>query len=37
LMTLDVEEKNFDSIITDKIVPAITKYQSRFVNAEDPV
>ena len=37
LITLDVEEKNFDSIIMDKIVPAITKYQSRFVNTEDPV
>jgi hypothetical protein len=37
LMTLDVEEKNFDSIITDKIVPAITKNRSRFVNTEDPV
>src|SRR5215208_2574601 len=37
LMTLDVEEKNFDSIIMDKIVPAITKNRSRFVNTEDPV
>lgn len=37
LMTLDVEEKKFDSIITDKIVPAITKNRSRFVNTEDPV
>lgn len=37
LMTLDVEEKKFDSIITEKIVPAITKNRSRFVNTEDPV
>jgi len=37
LLTLDVEEKNFDSIIMDKIVPAITKNRSRFVNTEDPV
>ena len=37
LMTLDVEEKKFDSILTDKIVPAITKKRSRFVNTEDPV
>ena len=37
LMTLDVEEKNFDSIITDKIVPVITKSRSRFVSTEDSV
>jgi hypothetical protein len=36
-MTLDVEEKNFDSIITDKIVPVITKSRSRFVSTEDSV
>ena len=37
LMTLDVEEKNFDSIITDKILPVITKVRSRFVSTEDSV
>ena len=37
LMTLDVEEKNFDSIIMDKIVPVITKSGSRFVSTEDSV
>ena len=37
LMTLDVEEKNFDSIITDKIMPVITKSRNRFVSAEDSV
>jgi len=37
LMTLDVEEKNFDSIIMDKIVPVITKSRSRFVSTEDSV
>ena len=37
LMTLDVEEKNFDSIITDKIMPVITKSRSRFVSTEDSV
>jgi hypothetical protein len=37
LMTLDVEEKNFDSIITDKIVPVITKNRSRFVSTENSV
>ena len=35
LMTLDVEEKNFDSIITDKIVPVISESRSRFVSTED--
>jgi hypothetical protein len=37
LMTLDVEEKNFDSIIMDIIVPVITKSRSRFVSTEDSV
>jgi hypothetical protein len=31
LMTLDVEEKNFDSIIIDKILPVITKRRNRLV------
>jgi len=35
LMTLDVEEKNFDSIIMDKVVPVISKTRSRFVSTED--
>jgi hypothetical protein len=37
LMTLDVDEKNFDSIIMDKIVPVITKSRSRFVSTEDSI
>jgi hypothetical protein len=37
LMTLDVEEKNFDSIITDKILPVITKSRNRFVTTDDLV
>lgn len=37
LITLDIEEKNFDSIITDKIVPVISKSRSRFVSTEDSV
>lgn len=37
LMTLDIEEKNFDSIITDKIVPVISKSRSRFVSTEGSV
>jgi len=35
LMTLDVEEKNFDSIIMDKVMPVISKSRSRFVSTED--
>jgi hypothetical protein len=35
LMTLDVEEKNFDSIIIDKILPVIIKIKSRFVATGD--
>jgi hypothetical protein len=35
LMTLDVEEKNFDSIIMDKVLPVISKSRSRFVSTED--
>lgn len=37
LMTLDVEERNFDSIIIDKILPVITKSRSRFVTTDDLV
>ena len=37
LMTLDVEEKNFDSIIIDKILPVIIKIKSRFVTTDDSV
>jgi hypothetical protein len=35
LMTLDVEEKNFDSIIIDKILPVLTRTRSRLVTTED--
>lgn len=31
LITLDVEEKNFDSIIIDSILPAIAESRSRFI------
>jgi hypothetical protein len=37
LMTLDVEERNFDSIIIDEILPFITKSRSRFVITDDLV
>lgn len=35
LMTLDIEEKNFDSIIIDKILPVLTRTRSRLVTTED--
>ncbi len=35
LITLDVEEKNFDSIIIDKILPVVTRARSRLVTTED--
>lgn len=35
LMTLDIEEKNFDSIIIGKILPLIMKNRSRFVTTDD--
>jgi hypothetical protein len=31
LLTLDIEEKNFDSIIMDKIVPLLEESKSRFM------
>jgi hypothetical protein len=37
LMTLDVEERNFDSIIIDEILPFIIKSRSRFVITDDLV
>ena len=37
LMTLDVEERNFDSIIIDEVLPVITKSRSRFVTTDDLV
>jgi len=37
LMTLDVEERNLDSIIIDEILPVITKSRSRFVTTDDLV
>lgn len=37
LITLEVEEKNFDSIIMDKIVPLIAESKSRLVTMEDSI
>jgi hypothetical protein len=37
LITLDVEEKSFDSIIVDKILPVVARTRSRLVTTEDSV
>jgi len=37
LITFDVEEKNFDSIIMDKIVPLIDQNKTRFVTMNDSI
>jgi hypothetical protein len=37
LVTLDVEEKNFDSVIMDKIVPLIEQNKSRFIMMDDSI
>jgi hypothetical protein len=34
LITLDVEEKNFDSIIIDRIMPAIAERRNRFIDMD---
>ena len=37
LVSLEVEEKNFDSIIMDRILPVIIKSRNRFVTMDDSV
>jgi hypothetical protein len=37
LITFDVEEKNFDSIITERIVPLIAESRSHFVTMDDSI
>lgn len=37
LMTLDIQEKNFDSIIIDKILPIVVGARNRLVTSGDPV
>lgn len=37
LITLDVEEKNFDSIIIDKVLPVIAEGKNRFVTMDDSI
>jgi hypothetical protein len=34
LITLDVEEKNYDSIIIDRIMPAIAERRNRFIDMD---
>jgi hypothetical protein len=38
LLTLDIEEKNFNTIIMDKIIPLVQREKSRFdmYRAEEP-
>lgn len=37
LVTFEVEEKNFDSIITEKLVPMIAESRSRFITMNDSI
>lgn len=37
LITLDIEEKNFDSIIMEKVLPVISENKSRFVTMDDSI
>lgn len=37
LMTLDIQEKNFDSIIIDKILPIVVGARNRLVTSVDPL
>ncbi len=37
LVTFEVDEKDFDSIITGKIVPSIAENKSRFVTMDDSI
>ena len=37
LVTFDIEEKNFDSIITDKIAKLIAENRNRFITMDDSI
>jgi hypothetical protein len=37
LVTFDVEEKSFDSIITDRLIPLIEENRSRFITMDDSI
>jgi hypothetical protein len=37
LITLDIEEKNFDSVVMDKVVPLIEENKNRFITMDDSI
>jgi hypothetical protein len=37
LVTIDVEEQNFDSLITGRMMPLIEKHRSQFVRMDDSI
>jgi hypothetical protein len=37
LITMDVQEKNFDSIIIEKVVPLLVENKSRFITMDDSI
>ncbi len=37
LITFDVEQKNFDSIIMDRVMPVMAENKSRFVTMDDSI
>lgn len=37
LVTIDVEERNFDALIIDRMIPLIEKHRSRFVTMNDSI
>lgn len=37
LVTIDIEEKNFDAVIMDKVLPMITDKKDRFVKMDDSI
>jgi len=37
LVTIDVEERNFDALITERVMPLIEKHRSRFVRIDDSI
>ncbi|HJS68505.1 MAG TPA: hypothetical protein VJ730_03710 [Nitrososphaera sp.] len=37
LVTFDIEEKNFDSIITDKITNVVAENKSKFITMDDSI
>jgi hypothetical protein len=37
LITLEIEEKNFDSIIMDMVLPVINESRNRFANYDNSV